>query len=238
MSLTSTNIKKYLKSKDSSFKLFDIKYTEEEKQTINNFKIDNEINFSYKISADKKYYQLLYKFIESIGNNDEKDITIIINIIYKLLDTISKAWNSNITLNIQIMLPNNKPYLPVWHIDNINGESNLKFITVLRGSGTLFIDNNKAKKAYFEIEDLMINEIQNKKKLDIIKFFNKYDKIKAKKLGDYKIVQPKNNQGIIFSPSKVQSVINGLVIPERTNASQIHAVPNIKEKRFFISIQT
>lgn len=152
MSLTSTNIKKYLKNKDTSFKLFNIKYTKKEKQTINNFKIGNEVNFSYKISADKTHYQLLYKFIESIGNNDKKDITIIINIIYKLLDTISKACNSNITLNIKIMLPNKEPYIPAWHIDSTNDKSNIKFIAVLRGPGTLFIDNNKAKKLTLKLK--------------------------------------------------------------------------------------
>ena len=47
MSFTSTNIKNYLKNKDSSFKLFDIKYTEKEKQTIDNFVIANETEFAY-----------------------------------------------------------------------------------------------------------------------------------------------------------------------------------------------
>ena len=80
MSLTSINIKKYLKYKDSSFKLFDIKYTDKEKQTINNFKINNETEFFYTGKFDKdtliknKDKIDILKFIESIGNNNEKDI--------------------------------------------------------------------------------------------------------------------------------------------------------------------
>lgn len=95
MSLTSANIKRYLKYKDSSFKLFDIKYTDKEKQTINNFKINNETEFFYTGKFNKNTLMKnkdkidILQFIESIGNNNEKDIKVIKNIIYKLLDKVT-----------------------------------------------------------------------------------------------------------------------------------------------------
>jgi hypothetical protein len=100
MLLTSTNIKKYLKYKDSSFKLFDIKYTDKEKQTINNFKINNETEFFYtgkfnkdNLLKDNQTKINILKFIESIGNNNEKDIKVIKNIIYKLLDKVTNGYD-------------------------------------------------------------------------------------------------------------------------------------------------
>ena len=81
-------MKKYINSKSSSFKLFDIKYTDIEKQTISKFKIENESEFYYHGNYDS---DILIKdnntkidillFIKSIGNNTNKDIKIIKKII-------------------------------------------------------------------------------------------------------------------------------------------------------------
>tara|TARA_B110000971_G_scaffold75935_1_gene78006 strand:- start:253 stop:966 length:714 start_codon:yes stop_codon:yes gene_type:complete len=232
MSLTSTNIKSYLKNKDSSFKLFDIKYTEEEKQTINNFKIDNETEFIYTGKFDKdtllKDNKInILKFIESIGNNTEKNIKIIKNIIYKLLDKVTNGYGKNyIDLIISIQLPNKEFNMARWHTDGYFNNS--KFITVLKGPSTLFIDDKdiKSRKTYFTIQDLLMKKYVSNGGFDE-KAHDKYRKILAKKLKDAKIVQPKNNQGTIFL---TDAPVNNTII------AGIHSEPPINEKRFFIGV--
>ena len=236
MLLTSTNIKKYLKYKDSSFKLFDIKYTDKEKQTINNFKINNETEFFYtgkfnkdNLLKDNQTKINILKFIESIGNNNEKDIKVIKNIIYKLLDKVTNGYdNEYIVLDINTSLPNNEFNMPRWHIDGY--PNNSKFVTVLKGPSTLFIDDkdSKSRKIYFTIEDLLIKEYKKNSNGEYNeKTHDKYRKILAKKLKDCKIIQPQNNQGTIFL---TDAPVNN------TTIGGIHSEPPFNEKRFFIGI--
>jgi hypothetical protein len=221
MSLTKSNIKKYLENKDTSYKIFDIKYTEKEKQTINNFKINNEIVFSYYGKFDEKtllkgyYYKKgtksisnILNFISNIGNNKDKDIQIIKDIIYKLLDKVTKGYNKDyIWLDIRITLPNKDFNIPRWHFDGFENQS--KFVTLLQGLGTLFISDKdiKAKEIFFKIVD-------------------KEYKVLANKLKDADIVQPNNNQGTIF--------LTGF--PKNNKLLAIHSEPNNDKSRFFISV--
>jgi hypothetical protein len=82
----------------------------------------------------------ILKFIESIGNNNEKDIKVIKNIIYKLLDKVTNGYDDEyIVLDINTSLPNNEFNMPRWHTDAY--PNNSKFVTVLKGPSTLFIDD-------------------------------------------------------------------------------------------------
>ncbi len=144
MLLNKLNIQKYLKTQDTSYKIFDIKYTQKEQETINNFKIDNQIYFLYygkfnenillKSDDDENNIKKLniLEFISKIGNNTEKDINIIKDIIYKLINKITKSYNKNyICLDIKIVLPNNYHNISRWHYDGF--EKQTKFITLLKG---------------------------------------------------------------------------------------------------------
>lgn len=247
MSLTSTNIKKYIKTKDTSFKIFDIKYTEKEKQTIDNFKIDNEIFFTYYGKFNENtlikgdYYKKgtksiinILNFISNIGNNTDKNIQIIKDIIYKLLDKVTKSYNKDyIWLEIRIFLPNKDFNISRWHTDGFENQS--KFVTLLKGPSTLFIADKdiKAKETFFEITDKMFKEEtkyikKNGMKIDeILKIDDKYRKILAKKLKDVKIDQPNNNQGAIFL-TDISINDNKLI--------GIHSEPVNDKPRFFISV--
>ena len=244
MSLTKINIQKYLQKKDVSYKIFDIKYTEKEKQIINNFKIDNEIFFTYHgkfnknillkgyyDNNDKKSSIDILNFISNIGNNNDKDIQIIKNIIYKLLDKVIKGLNGYnkdyIYFEINITQPNKDFNISRWHFDGFENQS--KFVTLLKGPSTLFIDDKdiKSKKIYFEVTAKMLKEEENKIKInEILKIDEKYRKILAKKLKDAKIVQPNNNQGTIFLTD----------LPKNNSLVGIHSEPVNNKPRFFISI--
>lgn len=230
-------MKKYLTSRSSSFKLFDIKYTETEKQTISKFKIENDSAFYYrgKFDSDILIKDTINKidiltFIKSIGNNTEKEIKIIKKIIYKLLNKLTKVYDKYyIELDIAVSLKKPKSSSR-WHIDAY--PNNSKFVTTLIGQSTLFIDDSdvKSRNIYYNIQDKLMDEykkINSTKWEDIEETHDKYNKILARKLKKRKIVQPNNNQGVIFltDSSNNNSKLGG-----------IHSEPTINENRFFIGL--
>ena len=172
-------------------------------------------------------------FISKIGNNTEKDIKIIKDIIYKLINKITKSYNKNyISLDISAVLPNNDYNISRWHYDGF--EKQTKFITLLKGPAALFIDNKdiKSKNTFFEIDNKMwieqkkFSEKNGIKINKLIKINDKYRKILANKLKNAKIIQPNNNQGIIYITD----------IPNDNKMVGIHSEPINNEKRFFISV--
>jgi hypothetical protein len=244
MSLSKTNIQKYLQKKDTSYKIFDIKYTEKEKKAINNFKIENEISFYYygKFNENtllkEKYNDKknILNFISNIGNNSGKDIQIIKDIIYKLLEKVTKSYNKDyILLEIRISLPNKYFDITRWHFDGYENQS--KFVTLLKGPSTLFIDDKdiKSKKIYFEIDDKKSKETNKNgiKIKELIKIDDKYRKILAKKLKDAKIVQPTNNQGAIFLTDLPKNIDKSVI---HNKLVAIHSEPINNNPRFFISV--
>jgi hypothetical protein len=247
MSLTKKNIQKYLKEKNTSYRIFDIKYKEKEKQIIDNFKINNELIFSYcgkfnrntllkgdYYSKGKKSIIDILKFISNIGNNIDKDIHIIKDIIYRLLDKITKGYSKDyICLEIRIFLPNKDFNISRWHFDGFENQS--KFVTLLKGPSTLFINDNdiESKNKFFETTDKMFKEQKeyidkNGMKInEILEIDDKYRKILAKKLKDAKIVQPNNHQGTIFLTDSPKN---------NNNLVGIHSEPINNKPRFFISV--
>jgi hypothetical protein len=226
-----SKIKNYLKKRNFSFQLFDIKYTEQDKKTIQNFNINKMLDYSYYGKFDKDLIdKSLYNFILKIGNNSENEIKIIINIIYKLIDKITKCYRKEyIWLSIRVSIPNNNFDFPRWHIDGYQNSS--KFVTTLIGPSTLLIDDTdvKSRDIYFDIQSQEMKEYQKIKSFtkQWIKINDKFRKIYSKKLKNCKIVQPSNDQGIIFL-TDVPTI--------KSKNICIHSEPPINENRFFISI--
>ena len=136
MLLNKSNISKYLEKKDTSYKIFNIKYTQKEQEAINNFDISNECYFTYfgkmneniigKYNNNKTKIDIL-EFLSKIGTNTEKDIKTINNIIYKLLDKVTAGYNKNyIWLDLRCLLPNKDFDLVRWHTDGFTSQS--KFV--------------------------------------------------------------------------------------------------------------
>lgn len=247
MLLNKSNISKYLEKKDTSYKIFNIKYTKKEKEAINNFDISNECYFTYFGKMNENIIGTSYnnnnktkidilKFLSKIGTNTEKDIKIINNIIYKLLDKVTGGYNKNyIWLDLRISLPNNDFNLVRWHTDGFTSQS--KFVSLFKGPGTLFIDDSdiKSKETYFETNDKFSKEYNKYfKKNEIDRndtIVNKYRKIQAKKLKNAKIVQPNNNQGAIFlTDYSIDKIDKSITYP------CIHSEPPNNKPRFFISV--
>lgn len=213
------SIKKYLNNLSINHFIFDIKYTKKELDYINNLEITNSNNFDY-------FGDINNIIFPNIFNNQ----TLFNNIVLKLIRKISKSYNTNFFwLSIRISLPNTNFNIPRWHIDGTFFNSNRiqsKFITVLKGPGTLFI--KKSKNTHEIYNQTILNkykEIQKDKKYvnEIYKkdIEEKYRKILANKFKNIKYKQLKNDQGLIFLVGK-----DGL----------LHSEPKIDESRIFISI--
>jgi hypothetical protein len=210
----------------SSYKIFNITYSEKEIKVINNFKINNELSFVYygKFNDNSLNSNLLI-FLQKIGNNDKCEINIIKNIILKLIKKIIRGYNNEfILLNIRIILPNQDFIIPRWHIDNYNKQ--FKFICVLKGPCTLFINeyDNENRKKFIEINNKMLIDLTNCK-YDLQNIYNIYRRKISDELKEAQILQPNNNQGVIF-----------LADYENIKNSAIHSEPNENTERFFISI--
>lgn len=231
MKLTSTNINNYIKKKDSTYKIFDINYTQKEKEIINKIDIKLKKNFDFygKFDKDKlincRYEDInIIDYLKLVCDNDELDIIKLKKIMYKLIEIVTNGYKKKyIWFHIETTLPNTDFKIPRWHTDGYNGS---KFITLLQGPGTLVIkDSDKeSRKIFFEIQDKMSNEMFNEPGQTnevFTKIYEKYRKIFAKKLKPL-IDQPNNNQGLIF-------------LTDRKFAA-IHSEPDKNKKRLFISI--
>ena len=128
-------------------------------------------------------------------------------------------------------MPTNAYDIPRWHkdgtffVDSNNLQS--KFVTVLKGPGTLFI---KKSKLVNEIYDKNINDMRKKINKSIPELENdirnSFRKKLAVKFKKYKN-QIKTKQGTIFyTGTNTNNNTNGL----------IHSEPNMDQPRFFISI--
>ena len=163
-------------------------------------------------------------------------------IIYKLIKQITKSYSCEyFWIDIRLLLPNDNYKMRRWHYDGtffINNKDALqaKFVTILKGPGTMFLKNGKkASEIYDKIQETERNEfrifvnknknknIDNKEKIKInIEYQEKYRPIYEKALKIIKESELKNNQGLIFITNHKNHFI--------------HSEPNIDKPRFFISI--
>jgi len=226
------HIKKYLKNISTNYLIFNIKYTQKELECINNLKVLNHGNFNHFGKIDTINNDGLNNFLSQVSNSS--NINILNNIINKLLYNVTKAYDTEYCwMTIRCTLPNSSFDIPRWHKDGpfFVGSDTIqsKFVTVLKGPGTIFIKKSKKVNTIFEkyfqkkrneYNKLLIKDYNHK-------IENKYRKILARKLKDEKVNQLKSNQGLIFlSGSPKDNLENGL----------LHSEPKQDDTRIFISI--
>jgi hypothetical protein len=238
MKINLQDIHKYLNSNKYDFKLFTIKYTENEKKTINNFILD-KTKMYYHNGSINTIGKSINIFLSDLGNDQlqvNKMEKIIINLLYKILQTYKMSYFS-LDIRVFVSKPNN--HIPRWHKDSsfVNGVNTFKFVTTLKGPGTLFIKSTKEVNLIYNkinIDELdeknkyPYDEKLDKKQLEYnlneqYKIGNKYRSIYAKKFKHKKIIQSKN-KGVIFFTG------------DDKDKSALHSEPKITEPRLFISI--
>jgi len=227
-------IKKYLKELPKNYLTFDIKYTKKELDYLDNFNIIKESTFDHYGNIDNLDDTKLNDFLTKIGTNE--NISILNKIIHKLGKKVTKAFETKYCwLTIRVTLPSYRFDIPRWHKDGRFFKSDreqLKFLTVLKGPGTLFIKkSNKVNEIYNKYREKKFNEYNKLKEKTILnqEIETKYKKIFAKEFSQkkYKHNQLGSKKGLIFlTGSNKNNLKYGL----------LHSEPNIDTPRFFISI--
>ena len=229
MKLDSKKIKKYLDTGKPEFKLFPMNYTDSEKDVIKNFILDAHDLFRYHGTVEM-INDSLEKFLSSVGTNTSRNIKRMTRLVINIIKKVLKGYNmTHFWMDIRVTQPDDKPFVPRWHKDgNIlqASEKSLKFITVLRGPGTLLIPlSKKVNDIFNKLFEKERNEVGPtggiEKSIEVTK---KYQPIYAKKLANEKVTQLKNSQGLIFYAG----------IP--MDNSTLHSEPKIDQHRMFISI--
>jgi hypothetical protein len=225
-------IKEYLKDPKQNYLTFNIKYSKKELDYLDNLNIIKKTTFNFTGNIDDFNNNKLNKFLNSIGDN--QNINILNNIIYKLLKKITSAYQTKYCwMTIRVTLPMNDYDEPRWHKDGNFFQNPIKetskFLTILKGPGTLFI--KKSKKVNEIYNKYQIIKYEEKKKLGNYdyneEFENKYKKIYVKEFKDFKYNQLKTRDGLIFFTGNQEDEFkNGL----------LHSEPKKDVPRFFISI--
>jgi hypothetical protein len=149
MKFNTTNIHKALKSK-KRFNIFDIDYTDEEKKCLVDFKIKKFKNYEHygTIKLDK-----LKLFLENIGDNNLKQVTILKNIIKKIAKKLIDSQETKYFW-ISIRITSNTDFpVPRWHMDGpfFGRDDETKFLTTLKGPSTYLIEDEKYTEIYNNI---------------------------------------------------------------------------------------
>jgi len=237
--IDSRQISEYLKSEKYDFKLFDINYTEQEQESIDNFKIENK-HYEYTHIGSLSDINDLNTFLSNIGANRTEDIVNLEQIILNLIKKVLEGYDmTHFWLIVRVSKrPSNISYIPRWHRDGsyfYRDNITPKFATVLKGPGTVFIKSSTSSSEIFnKIEDEENKERKTKRDRPNTPFTHqeqeeinkKYHDIYASSLlePDH-MVQSGKNQGVIFFPGYVRDVIGA-----------IHSEPKIDDDRIFISI--
>jgi hypothetical protein len=234
--IDSQQIRDYLNSETYDFKLFDINYTEQEQESIDNFKIEKKCSYNYNGSISSLKINDLNTFLSEIGPNTKKDIDNVKQIILNLIKKVLKGYDmENFLLIIRVRVPDSEFDIPRWHRDGpYFGDTIItsKFATVLKGPGTLFIksstDNSEKFNELYDQEEK--ERIERREKISI-PFTKEQEEIDERYRALYATL-PKNsdmvqlgkNQGVIFFADS--GGIRGA----------IHSEPKLDENRIFISI--
>ena len=232
-------MEEYLNSGNRDFKRFKLKYKRDEIKCIDSFVISKTKSYSYM--GCKKDMITMYSFLSELGDNSTECIEGIEKIVMKLLNNILSVYKKKYYwLSIRATLPNNLYDVPRWHKDGRffikSNKASSKFVTVLKGPGTLFIKNTKnvskihndiTNKKHYETRQIKDYSIQEQIKID-----DKYRPIYVKKLKKAKIIQIKNNEGAIFYTGTVNRIDNKVFITD----GALHSEPQMDAPRLFISI--
>lgn len=199
----------YINSNNNDFKKFKISYTDKELKCIKAFNISKPDEYYYM--GNKNNMKNLNQFLNNVGTNDKECIKILEKAIMKILDNVLVAFDKDYYwINIRVTLPNNVYNIPRWHRDGQYFDSEIKspkFITTLKGPGTLLIKSTKK-----------VSDIYQKMNNDLLKLlpisesdkkFNKYRLFLAKAFKNTKIIQSKNNEGVIIYPQIFADINEG-----------------------------
>ncbi len=235
--ISSTKIKDYLESNNRDFKMFKIKLSEGEKQSISDIEINSSNYLNYYGDLKSLEFQ---NFFSKIGKNSSKTCKIIESIIKKITKKVLAGFGlDHCWISVRASKPNNNYDIPRWHYDGKyfkNISSQAKWAMVLKGPGTLVIKkSSKVEKAYDKIENQFREEYLDQfKKIKPqtvdeevqiqMKLHDKYRPIYAKAMSKFKIRQLDNDQGIVFWGGNDHHM------------SALHSEPKIDEPRLFISI--
>lgn len=232
MKISSTKINKYITSDKYDFKRFKMHYSSKEILSIDTFNINKFAHFSH--FGSYKDLKNINEFLSTLGDNNKILVNIMEKIIYNITKKVLKGYNmEHFWMDIRVTMPNNNYDIPRWHKDgnffphNKEETSTSKFVTVLKGPGTLLIKGTKRfNKIYNKIREQITNEkrqhftsMEEQFKID-----DKYRPIIAKKFSTEPIVQVKNDEGLIFFTGS--SSVSGA----------LHSEPKIDAPRMFISI--
>lgn len=208
----------------TSYVLHNLEYSEEEKKAINDLKITKSDTFSYYGTFDQDSLTGFVPFLQEIGDNTEHTIITIKNIIQKLSfksrsDMIGglQSQRDHVWITIRIRLRNDDFNIVRWHFDGFQNQS--KYATVLKGPGTLLIDDGDtdSKNTFFES-------------------FTKYSK-------DRNTLEYRNELATILSNAKIVQLSNDQAVAFKTEGGKndikhacIHSEPPMNESRVFFSI--
>lgn len=225
-------MKDYINSDDSDFKIFKLKYTDLEIKCINSFNISKSETYNHM--GNKNNMENITTFLNKIGTNDKDNINILGKTIIKILDNVLAAFDiDHFWITIRVSLPTDYFNIPSWHKDgrfffNSKSQKSPKFITVLKGPGTLLIKSTKkVNKIYNDISQKITDEFTKLKNITINdnnKIYDKYRLIFSEALKNVKIIQLTNNECVICHPELTQ------------DAGAIHSEPKMDTPRLFISI--
>ena len=240
--LNKDNIHEYLENDPKQFTIFNIDYSQESKDCIDNFNI-TEFS-SYDNYGDNNFNDLK-DFLLKLGSNKHKQVCIMEKIIKDITKIVMSGYNKIYThywLTIRATLPHPQFDVPRWHCDgnyfykepsddeqNTFDRPNLtKFVTVIQGPGTLFLKTNTQKE-----RDLFICTIaeERQKSYKCDKKTHYEDIIEVRKTIDTKIkgerIQSDKYQAAIFISNIKKSDVN---------KCGIHSEPPINVPRLFLSI--
>ena len=133
--IDSQQIRDYLHSRKYDFKLFDINYTNQEQESIDNFKIEKKCEYYHTGSISD--LKSLNAFLLDIGHNTKEDVDNLEQIILNLIKKVLEGYNmEDFYLIIRARTPYSEFDIPRWHRDGPYFDHSVitsKFATVLKG---------------------------------------------------------------------------------------------------------
>jgi hypothetical protein len=225
--IDSQQIRDYLDSGKYDFQLFDINYSNQEQECIDNIKIKDYHSYNYNGSISG--LNALNAFLSDIGHNTKEDIDNLEQIILNLIKKVLKGYKmEDFHLIIRASAPFNEYDIPRWHRDGsytVPTVITSKFATVLKGPGTLFIKSSTSTSEKFnEIQEREYEERRESTYEEQQEINKRYRPIYAALPKNGDMVQSGKNQGVIFFANSggVQGAI--------------HSEPKMNNDRIFISI--
>lgn len=216
-------------------KPFDLGFSNEERNIIENIKIDKNLQFLNYYDEDK-FMDKVKIYVNDIGDNKSinNDLTNIINKIVKKV--LSDTTQESGIIWIRTKVDNTRSHFR-WHrdgqyFDPLNNEPVVKFVVTLKGNSTpIIVDPNAIErfddvdKKYMEVFEFIRSKI-NKMSFDLqICLSKEFEPEYAKAIGN-NYVSALTGQGVYFINTLNNSTKNGT----------IHSEPIIEKDRLFIAI--